>query len=271
MIRSLTIADIPAALRLAAAAGWNQTAADWHDLLYLAPDTCFAIVSGGTLAATTAAICYGQRLAWIGMVLTDPAHRRRGFARQLMEHALETLAARGIHWIKLDATDMGAPLYRRLGFEDESAIERWRGMAPRTAAAETAAWDPGCADLDRAATGVDRSQLLIQLAPMGAAACPGEGYAMARPGAQAAYFGPCIGRSFETAGRLLAWLGLQYPQQPVYWDLLPDNFAAVRLARAAGFAPARRLTRMVRAGVPGAPPLARHDAQVFAIAGFEYG
>jgi GNAT superfamily N-acetyltransferase len=270
LVRALTPADIPAAMRLKEAAGWNQTETDWRNLLKLAPETCFGVECGGGLAATATAVCYARRLAWIGMVLTDPAHRRRGFARRLMEHAIETLMARQVEWIKLDATEMGAPLYRQLGFEPECGIERWGATAEQSSRIRDLSWRDQPAVLDRQAFGADRSELLAMLAPLGAAAV-GDGYAMARPGAQAAYFGPCVSRRAETAEELLAWFLSRHPQEPVCWDLLPSNPEAIRLACAAGFAPLRRLVRLVRRGVPGAAPLAHDDSKVFAIAGFEFG
>ena len=80
-MRLLTLADVAAGMRLKEAAGWNQTEADWRNVLTLAPESCFGIECDGELRATTTAICYGRELAWIGMVLTDPAYRGRGFAR----------------------------------------------------------------------------------------------------------------------------------------------------------------------------------------------
>src|SRR5262249_6211155 len=146
----------------------------------------------------------GRRLAWIGMVLTDPAYRRRGFARLLMEHAIEHLVAKGVEWIKLDATDMGAPLYRQLGFEDECSIERW-GRAPGSAAQVSSPPEADAAmpsDLDLPAFGADRSTLLSVLSPLGCAAISGEAFALGRPGSRAAYFGPCVSRSSQSAERL---------------------------------------------------------------------
>ncbi len=265
--------DIPAAMDLKKAAGWNQTEADWRNVLCLAPEGCFGIEAAGRLASTATAVRYDRRLAWIGMVLTHPTCRGRGFARRLMEHALEHLAAHGSEWIKLDATDMGRPLYRRLGFEDECPIERWgRGAeaavsSPRVASFALDEWR----SLDAQAFGADRSRLLATLAPCGSAAIPGGGYAMARPGANAAYFGPCVSRSPEAARQLLGWFLAGHPFQPAYWDLLPENTAAAELAREFGFAPLRRLVRMVRPGVAGAAPLTHHNSHVYAIAGFEYG
>src|SRR5437879_9739238 len=112
-------------MRLKEAAGWNQTAADWQRVLGLEPDGCFAIECDGQVRATTTAVCFGRELAWVGMVLTDAQYRGRGFARQLMEHTLAHLRGKRMQWIKLDATDMGRPLYERLGFREEGSIERW--------------------------------------------------------------------------------------------------------------------------------------------------
>ncbi len=260
-------------MRIKEAAGWNQTATDWRNLLLLAPDTCFGMEYKGRLAATTTAVCYERKLAWIGMVLTEPAHRRRGFARRLMEHTLAALEARQVEWIKLDATEMGAPLYRKLGFEDEGPVERWRTRAQAHGGlgACPAAWAAGFADLDRHAFGANRSRLLSTLALLGVAAVPGVGYGMARPGSEAAYFGPCVSASAEAARELLAWFLSLHRGAPIYWDLLPHNTEAVRLARAFGFEPVRKLVRMVRRGTPGAARIDHNDAQVFAIAGFEWG
>ncbi len=272
-VRIIQESDIPAAMCLKEAAHWNQTETDWRNVMRLAPEGCFGIEADGLLAASATATRFGGELAWIGMVLTHPAYRGRGFARRLMEHALEYLAACGTGWIKLDATDMGRPLYGRLGFEDESPIERWarepghEGPAGGAAEFHLEDWSA----LDREAFGADRSALLAQLAPLGSAAIPGGGYAMGRPGSKAAYFGPCVSRSPEAARELLGWFLGQHPGQPVYWDLLPENRAAAELALKFGFTPLRRLVRMVRRGAPAARPLTFHNSHVYAIAGFEYG
>src|SRR5580692_2431699 len=129
--RLLTAADIPQAMLLKQTAGWNQTEQDWVRMLELEPEACFCIERDGKLAATTTAICYGRNLAWIGMVLTAPEHRGQGMATELMRRALEFLAGRQVRLVKLDATAMGSPLYRKFGFADECSIERWvRAPAP---------------------------------------------------------------------------------------------------------------------------------------------
>src|SRR5580698_7880404 len=71
----LTKADISEALGLSSSAGWNQTHEDWRLLLELS-DACFGIRIDGQVVATATLVCYGQTLAWVGMVVTRPEFRR---------------------------------------------------------------------------------------------------------------------------------------------------------------------------------------------------
>jgi len=271
-IRNLKPADIPAAMRLCQAASWNQVPEDWNRLLELEPAGCFAIEEDGGVVATATAVCFGNRLSWIGMVLTDPNYRRRGLARRLMEHCIEYSEQRGIDWIKLDATEMGRPLYARLGFEDECGIERWGGrpLPASESSGQLAPYRPE-PELDLAAFGADRMRLLDSLSRAGAVSIPGEGYAMGRPGANASTVGPCVARSAEAARQLLREMLARQTGESVFWDLLPDNGEAVRLAGEFGFERKRKLIRMVRPGRAAAAPLEHDNTLVYATSGFEYG
>ena len=52
-------------------------------------------------------------------VYTQPAYRRRGYARAVMEALLDDARAMGLCVVGLKATDDGYPLYRSVGFEDD--------------------------------------------------------------------------------------------------------------------------------------------------------
>src|SRR4051812_16189590 len=103
-VRLLNPNDIPAVMRLCVAAKWNQLEDDWRRLLDLEPEGCFVLEGDGRIVATATSVCYGRQLAWIGMVLTDPEYRRRGFGRLLTDSAIKYAERRGVAWIKLDAT-----------------------------------------------------------------------------------------------------------------------------------------------------------------------
>jgi GNAT superfamily N-acetyltransferase len=273
-VRLLRPSDIPDCMELSNAAGWNQTPADWERILTLAPDACFGIEIDGHIISTTTAIRYAQELAWIGMVLTHPNHRGKGYARAAIEHAIRHTRAAGVRWIKLDATKEGQPLYTSLGFQEEYAVERWKreaGAQPViTKAPQLNSYvvDPS---FDRAYFGALRVPLLNSLLKEGATFVVGYGYAMGRPGALADYFGPCVVRTRDAARQLLHWFLANHQGRDIFWDLIPDNSDAVQLAIDHGFHPVRQLVRMALPGKPGEPPMLRNNTSIFAIAGFEYG
>jgi GNAT superfamily N-acetyltransferase len=59
----------------------------------------------------------GARRGNILNVYTDPAYRRQGIARRLMEVALDWCGAAGIRAVILHASDDGRPLYKKMGFQ----------------------------------------------------------------------------------------------------------------------------------------------------------
>jgi GNAT superfamily N-acetyltransferase len=273
-VRLLRTADVPDLLELSAQAGWNQTAGDWHRLLALSPDGCFGIEGSGRIVSSTTVIRYANEVAWIGMVLTGQSSRGQGNAKTLLKHAIDQIKAHKVGWAKLDATAEGRPIYAKLGFEDECAIERWQRPAGGPAVSATRVVADYVVDpsFDRAYFGAPRVALLNGLKNDGEAAfVPGFGYAMGRPGTRAVYFGPAVVRSREAASRLLEWFLARHKGSEVYWDLFPDNKDAVQLAIDYGFKPARTLTRMALRMMPAAPPMLRHNTGILAIAGFEYG
>jgi GNAT superfamily N-acetyltransferase len=253
-IRTLQPSDVPQAFALSQAAGWNQTPADWRLAIEMNPAGCFAIDMEGAIVATTTTIRYGTDLAWIGMVLTHPEFRGQGFARALLRHALEHLA--DVQTVKLDATEMGKPLYTQLGFVDECTIERWLSPPQLLPCSAVNAYNPQPA-LDKRAFGADRHALLGRLAQIEAASTA-DAFAMGR----GSRFGPCVSRSKEGALALAKWFLARHVDQHIIWDLFPEN----NLAQGLGFEKSRRLTRMVR----GRELKSQHDL-IYACAGFEFG
>ena len=271
IFRQLVVSDIPAAVGLSEQAGWNQTGDDWRLLIDLAPEGCLAIEIDGELAATTTLLCYGQRLAWIGMVLTKMSYRGRGLARRLLTQALNKADQMRVETVKLDATDQGQQLYEKMGFRCEQAVERWSrpGSSHRLNAAvpveETHVKDWRVAD--HRAFGADRSELLERLAQRSQPPFFIEdSYLLTRPGRRTRYLGPSVCKTPGTA-RTLTERALGIAVSDGWsWDLLPRNRNAVAIAQDLGFAPARHLQRMARG-----KDLPAHEDTIYAIAGFELG
>lgn len=268
--RNLTASDIPTAVQLSTEAAWNQTAEDWRTLIELTPDGCLAIQVDGELASTTTLLCYGQRLAWIGMVLTGMRYRGRGFAHRLVTDALGLADEMKIETVKLDATDQGRPLYEKLGFRCEQAVERWwrKGETHHCGANATdpQASQDGWRDLDPRLFGADRTELLSKLARRDPPLLLGDSYLFRRPGRVTSYLGPCVAETSARAQALIERALQAGGSDGWSWDLLCSNVRAVALARALDFTPKRHLTRMVR----GKEQRSKVEA-IYAIAGFELG
>src|SRR5690606_6327999 len=110
LYRPMVSGDIPAGLSLCRAAGWNQTAEDWNLFLKLSPKgCCVAVDDEGQVRGTVTTVRYEDHFSWIGMVLVDPSHQRRGIGIQLLREALHVLGDEGT--IKLDATPAGRTVY----------------------------------------------------------------------------------------------------------------------------------------------------------------
>jgi GNAT superfamily N-acetyltransferase len=263
-------ADIPALTRLKEAAGWNQTGHDWTNVIALEPEGCWVEEEQGKVVGSTTAVCYERELAWIGMVLVLPSWRGRGLARGLMEHALRWLEERRVRQVKLDATDMGRPLYEKLGFREERVVERW-GTTSAGGGQNGGELDAAkIAALDRESFGVDRRRLIERMMETfpGQGAWEPEGFCLGRPGSSAYFMGPCAAASAEAARRLICRVMAGAPAASFFWDLFPDQPAAVELARELGFEPRRTLVRMM---LRPEPKLPGRPERVFAAAGFEYG
>ena len=276
-LRPLTTTDIPAAMALVDQVGWNQTPADWARFLAASPTGCFAAIIDGVVVGTSATIAYEGRLAWVGMVIVDAAHRGKGLGRQLLERACDAMDAANIPCVKLDATPAGEPLYAKYGFVRERSLERWElsrepSKAPRLQAS-TAPLSGEAFALDRSLFGADRRFLLDSLKtdwPEAAievrAGREVLGYSLGRRGYRADHMGPWIARDEHTAAQLLDAFLARSKRPRVFVDCFVDHQFAVALLEARGFQPQRPLVRMSRGP---SPPADNRD--VLAPLGVEFG
>jgi GNAT superfamily N-acetyltransferase len=273
--------DAAAAFELSAEAGWNQTVLDWQLML----DDGEAIGQrsvDGRLVASALLLPYGERLAWIAMVLTTEEFRRRGLATANLQWTLERCRARGLI-AGLDATPDGSEVYRPLGFEAVCGLQRLRAERARVTRPSRgevairpllAARDlDAIARLDAGVFGIDRRRLLDYLRrnqPQRALLAEGEGrlsgFILARAGRRALHVGPLVAQS-PLVARLLLVQALVDADGPVSIDVPDAQSGFLEMLQEAGFAPLRPFTRMLQG-----PPAALGDmAACFAIAGPEFG
>ena len=257
-LRRLTCSDIPRAMELKEAAGWNQTEEDWRIFLDLVPEGCFALEKDGKVIATSTAVPYDRGFGWIGMMLVQPEERRKGYGTRMLDAAVSFLEARGLA-PGLDATPLGKLLYDRHGFRALCSVERYVGTAPRGRSRHPACSTieagglGGILQADMEAFGADRARLLRAFlgreGALGFVARTGglaDGYLLARPGSWFTYIGPWVARSPEAAAALWDTVLSVLPGATVGVDILVPNAPARALAAAAGLPVSRTLVRMAR-------------------------
>jgi len=254
-LRTMTFEDIPSALRLKDAAGWNQTAADWTRFISASPEGCFVMECNGDVIGTSATITYEGRFSWIGMLVIDEQYRGKGIGMALLERAISFLDSQKIPTMKLDATPKGKPLYEKLGFTIEYEIERW--MLNRTVKETATEYGPESIEdvlrIDREIFGANRSALLRSLAQEAPHLALSEqqggkitGYSFGRLGSRADHMGPWVAHSKDAAERLLNLFLFRSSRELIFVDCLRLNPWAVQLVKSLGFEFSRPLTRMYR-------------------------
>jgi len=270
--------DIPAGMRLKESAGWNQTEDDWRLFLEASPGGCFAAVLDGVVIGTVTTIRYGETLSWIGMMLVDPAYRRRGVGTRLMRRALAHLAGCGT--VKLDATPLGRTMYDGLGFRDEYTLHRMTAGSclawapPPEAAPMAEKYTTGVFETDAEVFGADRTVILrnfISRRPESAWVLRHgngiRGYCTGRAGTRFHQVGPLVAETTEDAVRLLHAVSGNLAGRAAVMDVPAHQEEFLHRLDEAGFRKERSFIRMFRGNnaSPGTP------GKVFATAGPEFG
>lgn len=245
-VRRLRPDDLRHCVRLSVDRGWLPEKAKWSLLLEVSEVFGIDAPGGGdgALAGAVVLTRYGADLASVGMMLVAARYGRMGLGRALMEHLL---AEAGDATVTLFATDLGKPLYDKLGFRTIRRSAAFTGpfradpflaeptvtiatadnskMRTRPAAAADMA---SIIDVDKAAFGADRSRLLRRLPAFAGQLLVLEtgrgvaGFAAAWQNHTSTVIGPVVAPDGAAARRLIGDLAAGIRGQ-VRLDLDPDR------------------------------------------------
>lgn len=123
LLRLMREGDLSQALCLSSLVGWNQTERDWKMLYEVGGYGCFSAIMQDKLVGTVTTIRYHEKIAWIGMLLVDPGHRKQGIGGSLIRAAVDH-CREAVDQVCLDATPQGRRLYDRLGFQERFTLHR---------------------------------------------------------------------------------------------------------------------------------------------------
>jgi len=128
-IRPCTSNDLPKISRLQPD-GWEDIT-PWFRF-YCNHSFCYPVVMehDNSFIGIGTAISNGNS-GWVAQIVVDEKHRGKEFGYEITDHLIKTLQSSGAESIHLIATEMGFPLYKKMGFKTitEYAFFRgtWRG------------------------------------------------------------------------------------------------------------------------------------------------
>jgi GNAT superfamily N-acetyltransferase len=251
IVRPATADDIDAMSAVAASSGLSSVQPEVLDFYLASPGShLFAGCRDDRVIGVAGCVSFG-RTGWLGTVAVDHDARGQGLGTAISETAVECLRQAGVQTVLLTATELGQPVYERLGFVDEGvAYGIWElDHASVANRADAAAVQPGRIEdairQDADATGEDRRSYLSAWAHRSRAPAEREqaGYRLALPWGG----GPVVASCAAAARALLIDMirtssgsRLAFPEA---------NADGADLATSLGFRLARRVRRM-RLGPP---------------------
>ena len=231
----------------------------------------------GRRAGLATATAY-ESTGWVGNLIVEPEFRSRGIGRRLMERAIDYLEAAGLATLRLDADPPGVPLYRSLGFMDESSSLRYKwtgsGGLPDVRVDHLTPDDlPDVIRLDRNSFG-DRRDGLLPIVLKQAESALGikenrrlTGFLITIDSTAGVRIGPLAAESIAAAEALLSTTIHQHPGGLLALGISELNQPGVELLKSLGFKATAPCLRMVR----GKRAAAGDASRCFAIAGGDIG
>jgi GNAT superfamily N-acetyltransferase len=226
---------IAGAVALSTSAGWPHRAEDWELVCDLSSG--IAATQGSRVVATAIATPFGS-VGTVNMIIVDEALRGRGLGRKIMTEAMDEYDFQ--EW-RLVATRDGYALYEKLGFEPCGEVQQFQGTV-KSDQLKGSCSEPDreglvqasqkdlfeLAELDKAATGMDRTLLVRVLLDQGRVLCVSENgvktaWAALRRFGRGEVAGPVIASNREEAQRLLSAFLLECNGRFLRVDTMADT------------------------------------------------
>ena len=174
-IRAMTASDLDEVAAVTEAGGFGNRRDFFRMTLSLGDCRPLLAVENGRIVGTGLGSIHGQ-VGWVGVIFVVPVLRGRGLGRALTEAVCSDLESAGCASLVLVATDLGRPVYEKLGFRVQTEYHMISGnplpdapVPPSGAVLRLIGSTDidAVAALDREATGEDRRPLIEYFASSG--------------------------------------------------------------------------------------------------------
>jgi GNAT superfamily N-acetyltransferase len=215
-------------------------------LLHWAREYFYPVVAAvdGEIAGTGIAII-NDGVAWLGTIIVKETFRSKGIGKAITDHLVTHARGEGADSILLTASELGLPIYKKIGFREDIDYVFFKTDTPPALDAEsenirplTDADMPAILALDHAATGERRGKMLTAFLKD---AC------VYHDGVLRGYYLPGFGKGLIVADSTNA--GLELLRRRFSRDTSPvcvpaSNIAAIELCTGLGFRQYRKIPRM---------------------------
>lgn len=258
IIRPLTLAETTTLVDWARAEGWNPGLEDAPAFYAADPQGFIGCFIDGEMAAGISAVRYGADFGFIGLYITRPEFRGKGYGRRVWDAGMAHLEGRTVG---LDGVPEQQANYRSMGFEMAYETFRWSGSLIGGAADRMVNITP---DLNSAVTAFDRNFfpsernafLAEWLKPprFAKAVLKGDqihGYAVSRKCNDGYKIGPLFAESIADAELLFRACAAEADGAALHIDVPATQTEFSARLPAYGFSKGFRTARMYRGRAPG--------------------
>jgi GNAT superfamily N-acetyltransferase len=126
IIKNMSIEDFEFAVRITDTMSWNLAEEDFEFMTKLEPEGCFVLLYNSERVGIVTTVSFG-RVGWIGNLIVDESHRKKGAGSLLVKHAVKYLTDKNVETVGLYAYNDKVPFYRTLGFEYDSEFVVLKG------------------------------------------------------------------------------------------------------------------------------------------------
>lgn len=274
-IRPLALAEVKQLLSWAKDEGWNPGLDDAAAFHAADPDGFLGYFVDGHMVAGISAVRYGTDFGFIGLYISHPDRRGKGYGRRVWDAGTALLDGRTIG---LDGVPEQQANYRSMGFAAVSETFRWSGVHAGSVAPDPDVIDvmpsmlPAIAAFDRNFFAAARDTFLnawLSSPRMARALVRNgeiQGYAVARACHDGFKIGPLFAQSPADARLLLDALAATSGGATLHIDVPAGQTAFSDDLRAIGFIRGFATARMYKGPVP-----ALNQAGIFGITSLELG
>lgn len=262
IVRPLTPAELETLVEWAADEGWNPGLADAEAFYAADPQGFIGCFVDGRMAAAIAATAYGQEFGFIGLYISHPDFRGKGYGKRVWDAGMAHLAGLSVG---LDGVPAQQENYRKSGFAEQYRTWRWSGHFTAKSGAEddiapvTPELLPALGPYDRRffpaarpaflERWISRPRLTLAILRDGEI----RGYGTLRQCRAGCKIGPLFADDDADAERLFAALAARSGGQVLHIDVPEPNAAFSAFLGQAGFEKGFVTARMVRGPAPDAP------------------